>query len=252
MTMTRRRSSTSFLQTFGLKKKSAHIFGRRIVFFDYNFFVYLFEEIFMQQIYFFESPTARPFIVDCGSNIGMSIFYFKWLFPDCQIEAFEPDAKTFELLKLNTESATFSGVKLHNAAVMNYEGTVDFFNDGDHDGSLAMGVHRSRGAESSARVTCVTLSPILRRPVDFLKVDIEGAEAKVFQEIDLAGELSNVNQMVIECHHNIHPEPVLSIVLKILEKNKFKFQISSALRSPYPQNVSQDVMIYAYRSVPRV
>ena len=53
------------------------------------------EEIFDQQIYRFNTSNSKPYIVDCGANIGLSIIYFKQLFPNAEIVAFEPDEKIF-------------------------------------------------------------------------------------------------------------------------------------------------------------
>ena len=41
------------------------------------------------------------YVIDCGANIGMSITYFKRLYPKSKIIGFEPDPKIFETLKKN-------------------------------------------------------------------------------------------------------------------------------------------------------
>src|SRR5262245_6977657 len=56
-------------------------------------FVYMFEEIFAKASYSFHSDTDRPLIFDCGSNIGMSVLFFKKLYPTARITAFEPDPR---------------------------------------------------------------------------------------------------------------------------------------------------------------
>jgi hypothetical protein len=56
-------------------------------------FLYLFEEIFAKASYLFHSDTDRP--LDCGSNIGMSVLFFKKLYPAARITAFEPDPRTY-------------------------------------------------------------------------------------------------------------------------------------------------------------
>lgn len=239
-------STQALGKVFGAKKTSTHIFGKKISFFDYDFFVYLFEEIFMQQLYFFESDKKNPFIIDCGSNIGMSVFYFKWLYPDCRIIAFEPDPTTFAMLEKNIQAAGFQNVELRNEAVLDYEGKVDFYKNEGHEGSLIMGVYQSRGADTAHSMPCVSLSRFLQASVDFLKMDIEGAELKVFRDLESQQDLGKIKQMVIECHHNIGPEPLLAEILGLLNRNKFDFQVSSFLKSPYPRGISQDVMIYAY------
>ena len=41
----------------------------------------LFCEVFLGRPYYFRSHTSAPVIIDCGANIGVSVLYFKKLFP---------------------------------------------------------------------------------------------------------------------------------------------------------------------------
>jgi hypothetical protein len=45
--------------------------------YDYSTISYLFSEVFIASEYYFQSATAEPLIIDCGSNIGMSILIFQ-------------------------------------------------------------------------------------------------------------------------------------------------------------------------------
>src|SRR6516225_5117193 len=62
-----------------------------------NFYM-LCKDIFVQSLYHFEARTPHPRILDVGSNIGMSILYFKQQYPDSQITAFEADPSIFPYL----------------------------------------------------------------------------------------------------------------------------------------------------------
>src|SRR5690606_3275073 len=44
-------------------------------------FIYQYKEIFADNSYRFESENDHPVIIDCGSNIGLSILFFKELYP---------------------------------------------------------------------------------------------------------------------------------------------------------------------------
>src|SRR6266849_7966185 len=57
----------------------------------------LYSEIFARQNYEFTSTRKNPVILDCGANIVMATFYFKWLYPQAQITSFEPDPATFQV-----------------------------------------------------------------------------------------------------------------------------------------------------------
>src|SRR5688500_1422830 len=75
--------------------------GRRIEFPDGPSFAAMYDEIFRNEIYRFVSDSANPFVIDCGANIGISILYFKQVYPACRILAFEPDPAIFTYLSKN-------------------------------------------------------------------------------------------------------------------------------------------------------
>ena len=50
-----------------------------------------YREIFIQELYRFETSNPAPVIIDCGANCGLSVVYFKQLFPAAKIVAVEAD-----------------------------------------------------------------------------------------------------------------------------------------------------------------
>ena len=75
---------------FGTGRQQEQVLGQNIAFYDYSIFATIFAEVFLTDVYFFRS-TGRPRIADAGANIGVSVAYFKALYPDCHVLAFEPD-----------------------------------------------------------------------------------------------------------------------------------------------------------------
>ena len=75
------------------------IAGFRISYFDLRQLNYLFREIILDTQYMFEADNDFPFIIDCGSNIGVGILFFKILYPQARIIAFEPDPETLNSKK---------------------------------------------------------------------------------------------------------------------------------------------------------
>ena len=57
------------------------------------------KEIFSENCYYIELEKEDPYIIDLGAHIGMSVVYFKMLFPKAKILAFEPVPYNFEILK---------------------------------------------------------------------------------------------------------------------------------------------------------
>ena len=52
-------------------------------------------EIFMNRVYFFKTERSNPLILDVGSNIGLTVLFFKKFYPGSLVYAFEPDPDNF-------------------------------------------------------------------------------------------------------------------------------------------------------------
>ena len=177
-----------FLMT-GQKVCTETIFGFHVRFFDYATFAYLFEEIFIEATYLFHSDTSMPRILDAGSNIGLSVLYFKWLYPDASISAFEPDQQTFAVLKENVERNGLKNVVLHQVALSDQDGQATFHTD--RDGSLGASLLEARNQTPSEQIVQTrSLAGYLKSDFDFMKMDIEGAEADCLADVAKQGRLS--------------------------------------------------------------
>jgi hypothetical protein len=55
------------------------LLGYKILFMGERQLRSLFNEIVLKASYFFKADTDCPLIIDCGSNIGMSVLFFKTL-----------------------------------------------------------------------------------------------------------------------------------------------------------------------------
>ena len=208
----------------------------------------MFEEIFIGLEYYFKASGNKPIIIDGGSNIGMALLFFKKLYPNAEIIAFEPDKKTFIKLKENVEANHLKNVMLQNKAISDTEGTINFYYDPDKPGSLSMSTSKERLPKECEQVEATLLSNYIKEKVDFLKLDIEGAENLVIEELANQNKLKFINVLAIEYHHHIETrDDRLSMILKILEENGFGYQINSYLREPFKKENFQDILIYAYQ-----
>ncbi|MBN1568286.1 MAG: FkbM family methyltransferase [Acidobacteria bacterium] len=204
---------------------------------------FLYNEIFIDQPYYFPSDTPQPFIIDCGSHIGMSILYFKTLYPDAHVVGFEPAPGTFQLLSENIRQNGLKNVVLYKKAVGNREGKATFYGDDSVTSSLFEG----RNPGGAYEVDIVKLSDYMDRPVNFLKLDVEGAESLVFEDLVAASKMRMIQYMTIEYHHHTEKNvDQLSGFLKMLEDNNFGYQLQTS-PDPFRNESYQDVMIFAYR-----
>lgn len=218
---------------------------------DASRFEYLVNEIFIKQDYFFVSNKPDPLIIDCGSNIGMSIFYFKRKYPKARIVGFEPDPGIYEVLKNNVTANALSNVVVHNYALADTEGEMELFCDPDPEGSLRGSLRKERAPQNvvSKSVKTVLLSRYIDTEVDFLKVDVEGMEMAVMEDLAQERKLSLVREMAIEYHHHLSTgDDALSRMLTILENNGFGYQIGASMGWPtQDRRRMQDVLVRAYR-----
>jgi len=239
---------TFYLKKYNKKDMLANIVGNKINFNYFNTLHGLFSEIFIDQCYWFKTVEESPIIIDCGSNFGQSIIYFKMLYPQAKITCFEPDHQTCSILRHNIESNGIQGVEIHEKAVTSHDGVIDFYNIDANQGSLVMSTIKERVPSGKKSIVEATrLSNYIDGPINFLKMDIEGSEQTVLIELIESGKLQYIRQMVIEYHHHImEHEDHFSMTLKLLEDADFGYQIETEFLYPRKQIHFQDILVYAY------
>ena len=225
-----------------------NIFGKPFALADSASFISSFRQIFDEQIYRFKSNTERPYILDCGANIGLSVVYFKQLFPHSRIVAFEADSQIFEILNRNVTSFGYDDVELVNRAVWNCETDLNFTSDGADGGRLSVSNDKPDNV-----VKTVRLRDYLDRRIDFLKIDIEGAETVVLE--DCGDALKNVESLFVEYHSFAEQQQTLNNLLEILSQAGFRLHIHAPMPSPQPflkryseMGMDMQLNIFAFRS----
>ena len=92
---------------------------------------------------------------------------------------------------------------------------------------------------NTVSVKASRLKDFLNKKVDFLKLDIEGAEYKVLK--DVAENLGCVNKMFIEYHGTFEQNVELLEILELVSNAGFKFYIKEAApvlnNRSYPKNM---------------
>jgi FkbM family methyltransferase len=224
---------------------SEQIFGFKVHAYDYTTLLFLFREIFLSKDYYFESVQTEPKIIDCGANIGMSVFFHKYFHPNAHITAFEPNPSAFELLELNVKSNGLKNVTLVKKAVSSSLEPISFFVNNDK-GSLLSSIREDRGGSSKIEIETDLLSNYLKEKVDLLKIDIEGAEWQVLEDLKVNGrQLANVDHAIIEYHHKINNEKSrLTTFLSYFESCQYEYNIRTFHKQ---KGDFQDLIIHFYR-----
>ena len=175
--------------------------------------------------------THARTILDLGANAGYTAASFAAKYPDATVVAVEMDADNASICTRNV--GQFGG-RCHviHKAIWSTRGTVSYGGNNVHNYSIASPSESSLSAEASM------LDDILDRlelhEVDYLKMDIEGAEASVLQSpIRWASRVLN---MSVE----VHPPATMQECRDVLVQHGFECRIhpqhprSLVARRPQP------------------
>ena len=218
-----------------LKKRPRHepfstkIFGPEVRGVDGKSFFYSFREIFRDHIYEFKANTESPRILDIGSNVGLSLLFFKHRFPNCKLTGFEPDPTIFRIAQHNLDALGLTDVELIQKAAWIEATTLSFQPEGADAGHLT-----SSGSATgdSFSVNAIDLRSFLKEPIDFLKMDIEGAEVDVLMHC--GNELSTVSNLFVEYHSHADQPQRFNDLTGVLTEAGFRYQIHTQFASQRP------------------
>jgi FkbM family methyltransferase len=202
------------------KERQHWMFGHPVHFKSPAEFLHGIKEIFLENIYAQKLPS-KPYIIDCGANIGLSVIYIKEQHPEAKIVAFEPDDENFRLLQKNISSFGYSNVELRKEAVWTEKTTLKFRNESSMSSRI-----ESSDYQGGKDVPAVRLKDEITIPVDFLKIDIEGAEFSVISDIE--DRLNLVNNLFIEYHGTFSQIGELTRLFEIVSRSGFVYYIKEA------------------------
>ena len=206
-----------------ISPKSITISGKKVNYLRDEEIVHCLKEIFFEKAYAFETKKLNPYIIDCGSHIGMSILYYKKVFKNAIIKGFEPDKVNFEILNKNIAEWGFNDIEVLPNPVWNNDEEIIF----ETAGAMGGKINKNQNTDQlSQRLKAIRLADLLVQEIDFLKIDIEGAEFEVL--MDCKDKLHFVKNLFIEFHSNFQEEHKLIEILSVLKKSGFNFYIKEA------------------------
>lgn len=147
------------------------------------FATYITKELEIQN---FEIESDSVF-VDLGSNIGMTARYAKEKGAK-EVICFEPDPKLIEIIKKNVPTAI-----VHQKAISKNRQNIKLYHWPYNDVNVG----------PKYDVECITLKDVLNlvgKKIDYLKIDIEGAEDGIFEELTRE-EYSQIDKIFLENHY---------------------------------------------------
>ncbi len=198
---------------------------------DYELEV-IYDEIFTKNVYFFKTQNPEPFIIDCGGHIGLGVLYFKTLYPRARILTFEPNPETFLLLQENIAQNNLSGVRAMNLALSSEDNKdvalfvgKNFIKAWDSTNTIKPDLWPNMDRYRKIFVRSTRLSSYINESVDFIKLDIEGAEYDVLGEIKT--KLSAVEAVTFEYHQTAENllTRKLETIVEILRASGFRYDL---------------------------
>jgi FkbM family methyltransferase len=135
-------------------------------------------------------------VVDAGAQIG--IFSVKVADRAGRVWAFEPEPSNYELLCYNV--APYSNIKSMNVALWSSNGRMPLHHNREHVGAHSLLPLPEGVSDYNVEVETIRLDDVIEDQVDFIKMDVEGAEIEV---------LKGAMQILEVCHPaivmEVHP-----------------------------------------------
>jgi FkbM family methyltransferase len=234
----------------GPSHQKASVLGYCVYFQNFDELIRLIDEIFGKKIYSFQSSKKSPLIIDCGANIGMSILAFKKSCPEARILAFEPDPNTCAILRKNIAGNALPDVEVVEAAVADARGDIRFYKtvEGKHSLLSSTSPANIPGAKE-IRVRAERLADYITGEVDLLKMDVEGSEMKILEDLAAQKKLGWIREILLEYHHHLDPrKDELASFFRLLEADGFGYQVAASRLAPPAPGTFQDILIRAYRN----
>jgi FkbM family methyltransferase len=227
------------------------LFGKDFFYHHKGSFDGTYAEIFQKGIYTFKPEQDIPLIIDCGASMGLSVLFFSKHYPNAKIIAFEPDESVLWCLERNIKTYKLNNVTLFKQAVWDSDGRLAFYTNAKLGGRVK---NKFENQEPRMVETIRLKSFIGDQFIDFLKLDIEGAEFQVIK--DCESILNQINCLFVEYHNFQNEEQHLDELLSILKRNEFRYHLSQSFsrNKPFVENtcvgetIEMAINIYAYKA----
>ncbi len=147
------------------------------------------------------------YIVDVGANIGCHCISYANMNPQSEVYAFEPQKKLFDILSTNIELNKLSNVKLFDTGLSHTDAeselaSLDSVEDKRCFGWNKGGLRIGKGGE---KIKLTTLDSMNLPGLDFMKIDVEGAEGLVI--MGAKETIKKFNPVIVFEHNYQRIEP---------------------------------------------
>lgn len=184
--------------------------------------IHVFQQIVIKQEYqalidvIEKSKISLNVMVDAGANIGLTTLFFKSFYPNVNIIALEPSENTYERMVTNINENGFENISLLKKGLWSHKtkliGNNEFRDGLDWSFRLIKPI-----LNEEALIEVCSMSDILFEykltEIDFLKIDIEGAESEIFKRGNEFGWLKKVKIIAMEIHNEFNCRETIHQIL---------------------------------------
>ena len=168
-----------------------------------------------QSLTFAEKCKGCKVLWDLGAHAGYYTLLFKTINKESKVYSFEPVESNFQFFQKHVSLNNLHGIKLFRKAVSSKEGILKFAKGNSVGGKLS--------ESGDMEVSVVRLSTLLKKNSieipDIIKMDIEGAEFEVLEDIER--DLLSINSKPI-IFLSTHGEEVRDKCLYLLQSVGYK------------------------------
>jgi FkbM family methyltransferase len=141
-------------------------------------------------------PMKNDICVDIGAGIGAECIWTSgWIGEGGKVFAVEASPVTFKILKANVLDNGLTNVFCHHLAISDKDGKIRISDDPDNH--IANHIWSGEGAEVDALTMDHFIASLDKKEIDFLRVNIEGAEKLLIAQFS---SIVNVRHVAIACH----------------------------------------------------
>ncbi len=192
--------------------------------------------VFIQNEYSFSLRSNNYTVIDIGMNIGATSLWFAQNPAVKKIYSFEPAESTYKQAVRNLEynPALAQKIEAHCYGIGGKEGTVTVSYNPAKPGQTSSVVDRfAENADLPKEILQIkeassVLEPIINENDNkiFLKIDCEGAEFEIMENLHAKRLLKKIDVIIMEWHYR-PPERII----EILEQNKFMVFCTHEIRN---------------------
>ena len=169
-------------------------------------------------------------VVDIGAHIGAFSVYAAKKANRGKIYAYEACKENYALLIENIKLNKLKNITSFNVAVLDKPGVLDFFVGAKNTGGSSL--FKNAWTNKKTTVSAISLEDVFvknrLKKINFLKMDVEGAEYKII--LNSSPELlKKIDKIALEFHDDLPHEHNYKELIAYLQKSGFRTEINTSL-----------------------